>query len=247
MLPLPPNELDQHAAARGTIVQLWRYPVKSMLGEQRACLDLKERGVEGDRLFAIRTVEGKFGSGKSTRRFHHIAGLFGFRAIYQDDIPEITFPEGEVIQGNDPLIHMRLSHTLGQPVTLAKEGAISHFDAGPVHLLTTAALAWLRMRLPRSVVDERRFRPNLLVDVPSATPIEHHWCGRTLAVGDTVRLRINIPTERCVMVAFAQPDLPKDPQMLRFLAQETALQFGVYADVVVPGAAMIGDRVRIVD
>lgn len=245
-LPLP-NELHQYESAPRTVVRLWRYPVKSMLGEQRAYLDLNQRGVDGDRRFAIRTVEGKFGSGKSTRRFRHIAGLFNFQATYHDDIPDITFPDGQTMQGDDPTIHTHLSHMLGQPVTLAQEDAISHFDAGPVHLLTTAALAWLQMRLPDSVIDERRFRPNLLVDTPGATPIEHHWCGRTLAIGDTVQLRINVPTERCVMVTFAQTDLPKDSQVLRCITQDATLQFGVYADVVVPGQVKLGDHVRIVN
>lgn len=50
----------------GTITQLWRYPVKSMLGERCAHVDIDERGVQGDRRFAVRTSEGKFGSGKTT-------------------------------------------------------------------------------------------------------------------------------------------------------------------------------------
>ncbi len=119
MLTPTPNQLYPHNTASGTLVRLWRYPVKSMLGEQHEYLDINKRGVEGDRLFAIRTVEGKFASGKSTRRFRRVDGLFGFRAAYHDDIPEITFPDGQIMQGADPSIHTLLSNTLGQPVTLA--------------------------------------------------------------------------------------------------------------------------------
>lgn len=246
MLPPTPNQLYQHIPTSGTLVRLWRYPVKSMLGESREYLDLDKRGVEGDRLFAIRTVEGKFGSGKSTRRFHHIEGLFGFQATYHDDFPEITFPDGRVMRGDDRGIHALLSDTLGQPVTLAKEGDISYLDAGPVHLLTTAALTWLRTRLADSVFDERRFRPNLLIDVPGATQVEHRWCDRMLAIGDTVRVRISGPTIRCGMVAFRQADLPKDAHVLRSITQDADLQFGVYADVVVPGRVMVSDCVQVV-
>lgn len=152
MFPPVSDQLDQDPRDSGTVVRLWRYPVKSMLGERCVYLDLNARGVVGDRLFAIRTVEGKFGSGKSTRRFRSIAGLFGFQATYQDDIPEVTFPDGRIVRGDDLDMHTHLSNALGQPVTLAIEEAISHVDAGPVHLLTTAALAWLQTRLDDSVI-----------------------------------------------------------------------------------------------
>ena len=65
-----------------TVAALWRYPVKSMLGERCQSLALTARGVEGDRLYAIRDADGKFGSGKSTRRFRRIDGLFAFHAVY---------------------------------------------------------------------------------------------------------------------------------------------------------------------
>jgi hypothetical protein len=48
-------------------------------------------------------------------------------------------------------IDTALSYTLGQPVTITREASISHLDAGPVHLLTPAALAWLRAALPAEV------------------------------------------------------------------------------------------------
>jgi uncharacterized protein len=53
----------------GRISQFWRYPVKSMLGERRQSLTVEQRGVQGDRLYAVRDADGKFGSGKNTRRF----------------------------------------------------------------------------------------------------------------------------------------------------------------------------------
>ncbi len=97
---------------------------------------------------------------------------------------------------------------LGQPVTLAREAGISHLDAGPLHLLTTAALAWLRATVPAVAADARRFRPNLLIDVPGDTQVERGWLGKMLSVGGEVRLQVSGATARCGMVAFAQADLP---------------------------------------
>jgi uncharacterized protein YcbX len=218
-----------------------------MLGEQCESLDVHTRGVAGDRLFAIRNINGKFGSGKSTRRFRQIDGLFGFQAVYAGDVPVIRFPDGRTMRGDHPDIHTALSHTLGQPVTLAREASISHLDAGPVHLLTTAALAWLRTMLADVYADERRFRPNLVIDVPGATRVERGWLGKLLFVGDAVRLRVSAATERCGMVAFAQAELPYDARILRCIAQEAALHFGVYAKVLVPGRINRGDSVTVVD
>jgi len=226
------------------VLTAWRYPVKSMLGERCEWLRLDARGVEGDRLYAVRDAGGKFGSGKSTRRFRRIDGLFGFSAAYDGTVPLITFPDGRRLRGDEDTIHDALSAALGQPVTLAREAAISHLDAGPVHLLTTASLAWLGGMLPEAQIDERRFRPNVLVGVPGAQPVEREWLGRTLAIGD-VRLAVREPAERCVMVNVAQSELPDDPAVLTTLAQAAGSDFGVYADVLVPGRISVGDEVAV--
>jgi hypothetical protein len=124
----------------GVVADLWRYPVKSMLGErcEHVCLD--ERGVIGDRLYGVRDAAGKFGSGKTTRRFRRIDELFRFRAVYDGDVPILSFPDGATFRGDDPAIHAALAAQLRLPVTLSREAEISHFDAGPLHLLTTASL-----------------------------------------------------------------------------------------------------------
>jgi uncharacterized protein len=242
-LTRPGNGTD----AVGIVASLWRYPVKSMLGEPCESLEVNTRGVAGDRLFAIRDTNGKFGSGKSTRRFRRIDGLFGFQAVYAGAVPVIRFPDGRTMRGDHPDIHTALSHTLGQPVTLAREASISHLDAGPVHLLTTAALTWLQAMLPGANTEARRFRPNLVIDVPGATQVEHGWLGKLLCVGDAVRLRVSAATERCGMVAFAQGDIPYDAMILRCITQEAALHFGVYAEVLAPGRITRGDSLTVVD
>jgi len=231
-------------AAAGIVLTLWRYPVKSMLGERCERLALDARGVIGDRLYAVRDRDGKFGSGKSTRRFRRIDGLLGFTATYDGDVPVIAGPDGRRLRGDDARVHAALSAALGQPVTLAREADVSHMDAGPVHLLTTASLAWLADRLPEARLDERRFRPNVVIGTPGARLVEREWLGRTLAVGD-VRLTVREPTERCVMVDLAQSELPDEPAVLRTIAQAAGSDFGVYADVRTPGRIGVGDAVTL--
>ena len=228
------------------VKQLWRYPVKSMLGEACASLRMDARGVEGDRLYAVRDAEGKLGSGKNTRHLRRIDGLFGFRAASADGMTSVRFPDGQTMQANDPGIHASLSAALGQAVTLAKEIGVPHFDTGPVHILTTASLAWLRKVMPGVQADERRFRANLVLAADGAEPLELQWPGKTLLLGDQLRLRITDPTERCRMVTMGQSELPEDTGILREIAQRLDAQFGVYAEVLVPGELRVGDAARLV-
>ncbi len=217
----------------GVVSALWRYPVKSMLGEACERLELDSRGARGDRAYAVCTAEGKLGSGKTTHRFRHIEGLFAYRA----EDSHVVFPDGRRLAFDHPGVHEALSRMLGLPVTLAREEEVSHHDSAPVHLVTRASLRWLQ-------VDERRFRPNIVVDLRGDEPVEQRWIGKTLAIGETAVLRIIEPTERCVMTTFAQADLPADPGLLKRIARAADLQFGVYAEVVNPGRIACGDAVR---
>ena len=231
----------------GRVQELWRYPVKSMLGERRELIDLNARGVEGDRTYAIRDATGKFGSGKNTRRFRKIDGLFKFRAVYEGAMLTIHFPDGRTITASDPNIHAALSSELKQSVTLAAEADVSHLDAAPVHLLTTGSLAWLAHALPESRVDGRRFRPNVIIEIPDHAPLEHTWVSKQIEIGSAVKLRVIQRTERCGMVAMAQRELPDDPRILRHITEYAGLEFGVYAEVAAPGRVRCGDVVTLVD
>ena len=216
-----------------------------MLGEACASLRVDARGVEGDRLYAVRDAEGKLGSGKDTGRLRRIDGLFGFRASSVDGVPSLVFPDGRTISASDPGIHAALSAALGQPVTLSRESEVPHFDAAAIHILTTASLAWLKQVLPDVATDARRFRPNLLLAAEGTGPLEQQWSGRTLLVGDRLKLRITDPTERCRMVTLGQSELPEDVRILREIAQRLDAQFGVYAEVLAPGEIRVGDPVRL--
>ena len=225
----------------GTIVKLWRYPVKSVGGEECERVEVDARGVQGDRRYAILNAEGKLGSGKTTHRFRQIDGLLDLRATYRGDTPELHFPDESRMLGSDPQIHPALSSFLKVPVTLAREQGIPHLDAGPIHLITSAAIAWLRAMLPDSDIDERRFRPNLVIETAGCAQVEQDWIGRTLAIGGRVKLRVVERTERCRMVTLPQGALPHDPRVLGSIIRDADSGFGVYAEVIARGAIARGD------
>ena len=104
----------------GTVQELWRYPVKSMVGEQLAQTTIASNGVPGDRGWALRDeAAGEIRGGKK------LPGLMRCTARYlfepgDGDVPpvEITFPDGSSVTTEDPRAAARLSEFLGREVTL---------------------------------------------------------------------------------------------------------------------------------
>lgn len=227
----------------GVVLEVRRHPVKSVEGEPLEGCPVEERGLSGDRLWAVVDADGKLGSGKSSRRFRRMDGLRELVATYDGDVPILTFPDGAELRGDAPDVDDRLSRHVGRPVRLQREGAVPHHDDGPVHLVTTASLRALAGAIG-SAVDVRRARPNLLVDWPGKEFAEDAWLGERVAIGDELILDVTMRMPRCVMVNAPTRDLPPAPHLLRTLTQHNEGTFGVLAEVVRPGYARRGDRVR---
>jgi uncharacterized protein YcbX len=190
-----------------TVSELWRYPVKSFLGECLHEVVVETRGLAGDRLYAVTDEEGRIGSGKTTRRFRRLEGLFEFQARSGIERPIVTLPDGREFAAGDPQLDDFLSKRYGSALRISRESGVRHHDAAPVHLLTTSSLSWLARHLPLSRVDRRRFRPNVLVETEGEGPVEDAWIGSRFALGSVV-IRITDRTDRCVLLTNPQSDLP---------------------------------------
>lgn len=224
------------------IEALFRYPVKSMLGESLAELPVDARGVAGDRWYAVLDPDGKLGSGKSSRRFRRMEGLLRCSARYEGGAVLVRGPDGREFRADDPAAAEAVSAVVGRPVTLGAEAAVKHLDGPAVHLLSTAALRALGNLLPDAVVEVDRFRPNLLVDAPGDGAVEDGWVGRELQIGG-VRLLVTERTPRCVMVTMDQRKVPEDRRILHTLTDTAGGAFGVSAEVITPGPIRVGDPV----
>lgn len=277
----------------GSVRSLWRYPVKSMLGEELEACEVTERGFRGDREYALVDAEdGKVASTKNPRKW---ARLFECRARFSDGGGEvrITLPDGATVSARDPTAAELLSRLFGRKTTLhtsaagppvieelwldgAPDGrsvtdetiargspAGTFFDYAVVHLVTTGTLARFAELYPRGRFDVRRFRPNLLVSTADGVAefVENGWIGKTVAIGESVRLAVTDPCPRCVMSTLAQEDLPADPGILRTAARHNSLvggegrgpegvyaaSVGVYAKVLSGGVVRREDPVRVVE
>jgi uncharacterized protein len=234
--------------SHGAVLELRRYPVKSLGGERLGELELEPRGVVGDRLWALVDEEGKLASGKGSRRFRAVRGLMVHAARLDDGEPVVTLADGRTARVGEPAMAELVRAIAGPGWRLAREAAVPHHDAAPIHLATTSTLAALGEAVGRPVHAER-LRPNVLVDT-GAEPgfAEDAWLGRELAIGE-VRLRVQERTERCVMVDHVRdgmPWLPGSRGVLKAAGRLNAACAGVYADVLVPGRIRAGDAVELV-
>jgi uncharacterized protein len=245
------------------VLELWRYPVKSMLGEPLAQIEIESDGVVGDRAFAVYDPEADaFASAKSVRRFGQ---LFLHQASLGDDgAARITFADGTVVQSDAGDVDEILTLALGCPARLVDQTAAHarwytfhsvtdraerekpaygrFVDSSPIHILSTATLASLGNG---AAEDARRFRPNVVVDVAEGGDYpEDAWVGRVVTIGPA-SFEILERCERCVMPSLAQRELPPDPDVRRRLLARTGDHAGVLARVLAPGRISRGDPVSL--
>ena len=110
----------------GSVVGLWRYPVKSMMGEELNAAEVTEGGLVGDRRFAVvDPTTGKVAGAKNPRKW---GNFFDFRAAYVEPpqtgsklaAVRLTMPDGTVATSEQPDLEQILSSALGRPVALAE-------------------------------------------------------------------------------------------------------------------------------
>lgn len=231
------------------VAELWRYPVKSLLGERLGSVLVTPGGFEGDRRFAIYDVETGFGL--TARRVPEL--LFASARLRDDGSAEITLPDGSIARSDEAL-----SEWLGRDVTLrSSDTSVARryedvddfenepasewvpFDGadGPFHdsararvsLVSTATIgAW----------DPRRFRSNVLLDGE----------GEDALVGDAVELGgacldVGHRIQRCVMTTRAQAGgIERDLGVLRTIARDRDACLAVGALVTHPGEVRVGDE-----
>ncbi len=128
-------------AALGTVAAIFRYPVKSMLGESIESAEIHDAGIAGDRVWAVRDeVRGNFMTGK---RVGALMGCVGRSPRSGAGVPEIELPTGGAFRADDPSAGQRLSEYLGHRVTLWP------CESPPVERPPAASLAELEAILAR--------------------------------------------------------------------------------------------------
>ena len=235
----------------GSLIQLWRYPVKSMAGEAIAVAQVDPgRGIAGDRAFAVIDLEtGAVASAKHPRKWND---LLYCKATTVGEGVRVELPDGTSLDASGSDADQRLSAMFGRSLRMSASpprqatyedynaaddstkagplavgaGTGTFFDFAPIHLVTTSTLARLQKLLPESRVDPARFRPNLVIDTGDAVGfVENAWNGHMVAIGSEVKLCVVFTCPRCVMTTLAQDGLPADPAILRAAADHNKQWF----------------------
>ena len=277
--------------SNASVTQIYRYPVKSMMGETLSEADIEETGIPGDRGWAVRDEKrGGIRGGKKIPQLMTLAAQSGAAA------PLITAPDGDSASASAEGINQWLSDKLNHPVTLwpllpadqldhYRRGAPdtedfeqelravfgrlpdeplpdlagfeellefesppgTYFDAFPISIMSQQSLNTMNHLEGESQFDVRRFRPNLLVDVPETDhPFpEQAWVGKTLSIG-SVKLRIDMTCPRCSMTTHGFDDLPRDTEVMRKLVNHSDGNLGIYASVIQAGKVSADDSVSVV-
>lgn len=249
------------------LMQIIRYPVKSLQGETLSSAEIQPTGLQGDRCWGIRD--------ESTRRILTARRApqlrFASAALAADNLPVITLPTGETCHGPGPETDAALSTWLGKPVRLvtsldAPPGRAEYFadatddasdaiewtmpagrfvDALPLLLLTTASLRAAAKLHPTGNWHPQRFRANLVIDVADEGWVEDGWCGNSDVLMSDVRLKPQEGCIRCTMITRAQPGVVEDREIFRVLARNHNARFGAWTSIVAAGEVHVDDLVSV--
>ncbi len=230
------------------VLEVWRYPVKSLRGEQLDETRIGYEGVQGDRRYAIFDLT--TGYGLTARRAPEL--LFAAARMRSDDSVEITLPDGSIAADD-----AALSRWLGRDVALRsteqvtqrrfenpedfEHEATSRWEpfegsGGAFQDSGNAAVSLLSKPSIRDW-DQRRFRANILLDAAG----ENDLVGTGITLGEA-RLEVGKRLTRCVMVTRPQPGgISRDLDVLRTIHRELSGCLAIGAVVTQPGQVRVGD------
>ncbi|MGV0782103.1 MOSC domain-containing protein [Mycolicibacterium sp. XJ775] len=247
--------MSADAAEHMRVESLYRYPIKSMLGESVETLSVNAGGAEGDRKFAlIDESSGRVASAKQARLWRT---LLSCGAVTEQRRVRIHLPDGSTTTTDEDGVDDVLSQFVGRSVRLidSRPAGASIERADPDQVLdkgidaeVDAPILELGLATPgdsftdlapvhavttatleRIGVEAARYRPNLVIATPPGFPAyaENEWTDQILTVGG-VRLRAMGPTPRCVIPTLEHGALPRAPHALRTPAAENRVDaFGL--------------------
>jgi uncharacterized protein YcbX len=233
----------------GEVEALYRYPVKSMMGERLEVADLGWHGLDGDRRLAFRRADDRSGFPWLTASTLPELILFAPQrrgAGATGDLPtHVRTPEGQelAVFGQDLAGEVGRRH--GSPVEMMHLNR-GIFDEASISVIASATVSEVA-RLAAQRADVRRFRPNILIASMRSVPFEEdEWVGGVLWFGETkegAAIGITNRDERCSMVNFDPDSARPSPEVLKAIVRVRDNRAGVYAAVTRRGRVAVGQPV----
>lgn len=257
----------------GKVDSLWRYPVKSMRGEELDEIFVGFSGIYGDRLFAFRSSASPkgfpyFTAREQTKllqyrpRFRHRdkaarpvnlaeAETMGANPVSADPselMIDVETPDGRTLAIDDPALIELVRTGIDQKhqLTLMRsERAMT--DCRPFSMFSLQSARQLAEETGTSM-DKRRFRANVYLDLTSAQGFgENEFVGRSLRIGPKAVVTILERDPRCMMITLDPDTGEKTPAILKKVAQAHEGMAGVYGAVMVEGMLHKGDLIELLD
>jgi uncharacterized protein YcbX len=257
----------------GTVESLWRYPVKSMHGQELDEMFAGYAGVYGDRLFAFESSASARGfpffTGRDQRqmiryraRFRNPAkaarpvnlgeaeklgsGVNPISADVSELMVDVETPDGKTFAINDPALidDLRLNTEGNHELRLLRsDKAIT--DCRPLSIFAVQTAEKLGEETGVAV-DKRRFRANVYVDLTACKGFaEDKFVGRSLRIGSNVTVAVLQRDGRCMMITLDPDTAEKTPAILKAVAQAHEGMAGIYGAVLAEGMIHKGDSVEL--
>ncbi len=231
----------------GQVEALFRYPVKSMRGEQLDAANLGWHGIEGDRRLAFRRVDDRSAFPWLTASKLPELLLFA-PAQYEEgaEIPtHILTPGGRELPVFGEDLAREVGRRYGAPVEMMQ---LKHgiFDEASVSVIASETVCEIS-RLAGQSPDVRRFRPNIVVRLMRPVPFqEDEWLGGVLSFGegnDAPAVTVTLRDERCVMVNLDPDSARLAPEVMKAVVRANQNYAGVYSTVTRVGRLAVGQRI----
>lgn len=234
----------------GRIEAIYRYPVKSMRGEQLDAAALGWYGIEGDRRLAFRRIGERGGNPwLSAGRLPDLVSFAPLRLQgHREELPShVRTPNGDDLPvfGDDLADEVARRH--GAPVQMMQ---LRHgiFDEASVSVISAATVGEIG-RLSETRADVRRFRPNLFVRSTSDVPFEEDaWVGGVLTFGsgeDAPAVAVTMRDLRCSMVNIDPDGGGSVAAVMKACVRANDNHAGVYGTVTRTGRVVVGASVSL--
>jgi len=209
------------------IVELWRYPVKTMAGEKLERAAVGSLGIEGDRVVHVENAKGRVITSRSHPRFLGHKGSLS--------------PQGEImVDGrpwDSPEVAAEVVDIVGPGARLVRYDGAERFDVLPLLVATDGAIAAFGH-------DRRRLRPNIVVGgVEGLT--ESKWPGACLRIGK-VLIGVQDLRLRCIMTSYDPDTQVQDKDITRGIYQRFDGKLALNCFVIEGGEITLGDEVQLV-
>jgi uncharacterized protein YcbX len=255
----------------GTVESLWRYPVKSMRGEELKEAFAGYSGVYGDRLFAFRSSMSPAGfpyfTAREQRRLLQYRPRFRFPdkaarpinlteaegkgagpllADISELIIDVETPDGKTLAIDDPaLMDMLRADIDGKHQLTLMRSQRAMTDCRPVSIFSLQSAQQLTEETGEPV-DKRRFRANIYVNLTSAKGFgENELVGKSVRIGPKTVVTVLERDARCVMITLDPDTSERTPALLKKVAQAHDGMAGVYGAVLVEGMVHKGDPIEV--